>query len=303
MKTDIDRRVASIAPDAGPGMTPGALELMEEITTGMACVPATGPRAPAHRRSLRLPRRRRTGSGQEPGSPQGSPRSLRRLRILAPLAAAIVLLTWFLPDAAGLGPHPASAALDITRIGPNYLITVKDLFADPQRYEREFKAVHLNISLRLKPATPSLEGVIMTLNNDITALERPGGCGFARLRGCEIGIRVPVDFKGSAHIVLGRRARPGEFYAARASLAAEGEPLHCVGFVNQHLPAVLRMLRERGVPGAELVTYHGGRSSVPDSWYVHDGVMSKPGTALILVDPAPRPNSVVTLENYCPESS
>jgi hypothetical protein len=285
VNTDIDRLVASIVPDPGPGMTPGAGELLEEITLTMAESEASRE-TPARPMRLHAPRWRP-----------------RKLRLLVPLAALAVLLSWFLPDAAGVGPHPASAALDITRQGDDYIVTVKDLFADPKRYEREFKAVHLNISLGFEPATPSLEGVILTLSNAITALERPGGCGFGHgQRGCQVGLRVPVGYKGTANVVLGRKALPGEEYKARSTLAAPGEPLHCVPFVNKTVPVVVRMLSDRGVKSVEFVTYHGARSSAPDSWYVHDGVMSKPGTALVLVDPAPHPQPV-PLGLYCPGGS
>jgi hypothetical protein len=287
VNTEIDRMVASIAADTGPGMTPGAWELLQEITVTMAGEPGGRPEAPA--RPLRL------------RGPHWWPQRLQTLRLLAPLAAMTILLSWFLPDAAGLGPHPASAALDITRKGDDYIVTVKDLFADPKRYEREFKAVHLNISLTFEPATPSLEGVILTLSNEITALEPPGGCNFPR-RGCQIGLRVPVDYKGRANVRLGRKALSGEVYTARATFAAPGEPLHCVPFVNKTVPVVMRMLSERDVKSFEFVTYHGTRSSAPDSWYVHGGVMSKPGTALILVDPAPHPNPV-PLRTSCAEGS
>ncbi|MFC4536292.1 hypothetical protein [Sphaerisporangium dianthi] len=281
MNTDLDRLVASIAPSPGPGLTPGALELLDEITTGTAC----------------------DSDAVTAVQQRGRLRWHRRLRVLAPLAVAIVLASWFLPDAAGLGPRPASAALDITREGGDYIVTVKDLFADPERYEREFRAVHLNVRLSLEPVTPSLEGVIMTLSNEITALEAPG-CGFPRRwQGCQIGLKVPVGYQDRANVVLGREARAGEEYKVRATLAADGEPLHCTPFVNKHVPVVVRMLKERGVPRVEFVTYHGLVPSAADSWYVHDGVMSRPGTALLLVDVAPHPDPLLNLRNHCPGRS
>ncbi|MEU8271487.1 hypothetical protein AB0B89_30545 [Sphaerisporangium sp. NPDC049002] len=53
MNTDIDGLVASIAPDPGPGMTPGARDLLQEITVATAVEPVAVPVTPSATVSLR----------------------------------------------------------------------------------------------------------------------------------------------------------------------------------------------------------------------------------------------------------
>ena len=86
MKRDIDRLVAGIAPDPGPGMTTGARELLREITTD-----APYPARSVVRTRSRLLRRRFTGP------------------LIAAFAACTVAVSWLLPGVLG---NPASALQD-----------------------------------------------------------------------------------------------------------------------------------------------------------------------------------------------
>jgi hypothetical protein len=207
-------------------------------------------------------------------------------------------LTWLLPGAFGLGSRPASAALDIKRQGDYYVITVKDLFADPARYQAQLRGRGLNISLKLVPMTPGAEGRpfvwdpkedglteadVRLRKNLITTIGRPARCD--RPRGCAIGLKIPVGYSGSAVIYLGREARPGESYQDPLELNAVGGPLHCIDYTKKTVDRVRVLLREHGVPTVAFVDGHGTRTSVPGSWYVHDGVLSGPGRALLLVAP------------------
>jgi hypothetical protein len=265
---DIDRLVAGIASDPGPGMTPGARELFDEITTTSAVVPAR-PR----RRQFAVP-------------------------IVAGLAAATMVLSWVLPG--GFGTTPASAALDIKPEGGYYVITVKDLYASPKMYESELQAHGLKISLNVEPAPPSLDGQMMVMDwqanglsnperesrkDLITTIDRPGACRFSM--GCPIGLKVPITFTGRADISLARTGRPGETYKWRASLASPGEPLHCVDFINKPLDEVRPLLEKRGIT-LKLASYGEKKTpiSAPGSWYVHDGVLESSTSAIVLVWPS-----------------
>nr|BFE83892.1 hypothetical protein GCM10020093_064930 [Planobispora longispora] len=133
-----------------------------------------------------------------------------------------MLVTWMLPGS--LGPLPASAALDVKRDGDYYVVTVKDLFADPELYESELKARGINISLHVAPTSRSQTGSILLLQDvdllkagkpvpvdgPIETIEAPGRC--RSFGGCPIGLKVPVDFTKRAEITLGREAGPGERY-------------------------------------------------------------------------------------------
>ncbi|MFF0307071.1 hypothetical protein ACFYSC_06570 [Streptosporangium sp. NPDC004379] len=303
---DIDRLVAGIAPDPGPGMTPGARELLDEITA--MPVPAAGG----------LRRRLSTGVHRpRVTAPRGPSRLPRRsaMPLVAGIAAAVTMLSWALPGL--FGTAPASATLDIKQEGDHYVITVKDLYADPGMYERELKARGLDITLMLVPTSPSLVGQMVVLNGGhegirqgrvipeqdaIKTIDAPGDC--VRFAGCSIGLRVPVGFREKGEIFLGRNARPGETYKMPPGIDMPGEPLHCVDYVNRSVDEVRAMLRARGVEpefthyGAE----RGEKTSTPGDWYVHDGVMSAEGRARVLAVPtpngAPRP-----MDARCPEGS
>ncbi|MFI7639689.1 hypothetical protein [Nonomuraea sp. NPDC049400] len=272
---EIDRLVAGIAPDPGPGTTPIARELLEEIT------------------SVPVPARRRRSWFTLP-----HPRRWAAVPVLATLAA---LLSF------GVAQAPASAALDIVLVDDHYVITVQDLLADPEVYQRELRARGLDITLDVVPTSASLAGQMFLINDmdrlrsgrmvpvegPITTIGSPGPC--ERFLGCPIGVKVPVDFDKKAEITLGRQALPGERYKMPPGIAMPGEPLHCVDYVNKSVAEVAALLRERGVTPS-YISNNGKPSgpSAPGGWYVHDGVMSADGQALLLVgaEPGTRRSSV-----------
>ncbi|MFF0770747.1 hypothetical protein ACFYUK_17805 [Nonomuraea wenchangensis] len=266
---DLDRLVASLASDAGPGMTPIGRELLEEITAH----PVTASSATAQ---VRAPRRRRAWA-------------------TVPALAALATLLSF-----GVAQAPASAALDIRLVDGDYVITVKDLMAEPEVYQRELKDRGLDITLEVVATSASQAGQIFVLHDldrlrageavpaegPITTIDAPGSC--ARSGGCPIGVKVPADFDKKAQITLGRPARPGEKYRMPPGIAMPGEPLHCVAYVNKSVAEVGAMLRERGVTPSYVADWQRAQPSAPAGWYVHDGVMSADGEALLLVGPEPR---------------
>ncbi|MEU8798899.1 hypothetical protein [Spirillospora sp. NPDC048819] len=280
-----------------PPMGAGSSELLHEIT-------AT-PRETARRSPWT-------------SAPTILPRAVARLRLrlrlrltvplVAGLAAVAVLTSWFLPGSTGLGPEPA-AALDIRKEGGYYIITVKDAFADPERYQRQLGDLGLDISLEVQPVSPGLEGTIFTpydprtnrlappeqvhpADGLIHPIERPGDC--ARATRCTIGLRIPVDFRPNPDwqsmptISLGRKARPGERYKGFGPLNNPGEPLECRQLINKTVDQVRAMLLERGVTvGTFAVPGRGSRSWAPGSWYVATGWLSEPGKAVLVTDEKP----------------
>ncbi|NUW43255.1 hypothetical protein [Nonomuraea rhodomycinica] len=265
---EIDRLVAGIAPDPGPGSTPIARELLEEITS----VPV--PERRRRRGWLAVPR----------------PRRWATVPVLATLAA---LLSF------GIAQAPASAALDIELVDDHYVITVKDLLAEPEVYQRQLRARGLDITLDVVPTSASLTGQLIVINDmdqlmsgrmvpgegPITTIDAPGPC--ERFAGCPIGVKVPVDFDKKAEITLGRRALPGERYKLPPSIATPGEPLHCVDYVNKSVAGISALLREKGVTPSYIQYGKRAAPSAPGGWYVYDGVMSADGQALLLVGAEP----------------
>ncbi|MFI6992783.1 hypothetical protein [Nonomuraea wenchangensis] len=286
---DLDRLVASLAPDPGPGMTPIAKELLEEITAHpVAAHSATASPAVASP-AVASP------DAVSPATEQARAPRRRRTWVTVPALAALATLLSF-----GVAQAPASAALDIRLVDGAYVITVKDLMAEPEVYQRELKARGLDITLEVVPTSASLAGGIFVLHDldrlraghavsaegPITTIDAPGTC--ARFAGCPIGVKVPAGFDKKAQITLGRPASPGEKYRMPPGIAMPGEPLHCVAYVNKSVAEVGAMLRERGVTPSYVADWQRAQPSAPAGWYVHEGVMSADGEALLLVGPEPR---------------
>lgn len=280
---DVDTLVARIAPDPGPGLTPLARELLTEI------VSTAGEPLPPRRHTRWRPHLRAS-----------------RLVVLAAFTAVLIVVCWVLPGTFGLGTGPASAALDIKRDGEHYIVTLNDVFANPEMYQRELRDRGLDIQVRVEPMPPASVGKATVFDGTregsaITEIESSGTC--PRPSGCPIGFRVPVTFRGRAIVFIGRPARPGERYGTLTAIDSPGGPFHCVDFVNKTVAEVRLMLRARGVT-AEFTSYGWGsaRPSAPDDWYVHDGVMSAAGRAVILANPTPNP-APRPKKALCPDGS
>ena len=208
------------------------------------------------------------------------------------------------------GAQPAQV-LSFTTSAGYITVIVRDPLADPKRYQAEFAAHHLDITLSLVPASPSLVGTVVYIggsagSSDITTITAQGKC-FTGGGGsaCPVGVRIPVSFHGQAQVVFGRAARPGERYESTTSATAPGEVMHGLKFVGDTVAQVRAMLRERHVTvGDYNYDDHGyGRNlaSVPGSWYVYDADPWAPQQVMLMVgptktpppDPAPQPGTPV----------
>jgi len=240
------------------------------------------------------------------GARPGSARPLRlraRLLIGVPVAAALAVAGLVATSIGAPGQHlgPVSigppkaqaAALEFTRHGHYIDVIVRDPVADPARYRAEFARYHLNIGLTLVPASPSIVGTLVaeTMSADasqlrpITALGRcfTGGGGNV----CPVGVRVPLNFRGSATLVFARAARPGEVYESTGDATARGEAMHGLDFQGKTVTAVLAMLARRGITVSSWRVeraagcYTEMRRSVPQNWLVYQAVPFAPGKVLL----------------------
>jgi hypothetical protein len=194
-----------------------------------------------------------------------------------------------------VGPPRAQAAvLSLTRHGGYLDVIVRNPVADPKRYRAEFAKYHLNISLRLVPASPSIVGSLVYAGypgrdasqiKPITALGKcfTGGGGNV----CPVGVRVALRFRGAATLVFARAARPGEQFESAGQATARGEAMHGLRFVGKTVSTVLAMLARRGVtvPQWRVQRSQGcvtvSRRTVPGSWYVYDAEPWAPGQVLL----------------------
>jgi hypothetical protein len=243
-------------------------------------------------------------------------RRTRLALIAVPLAAAaaaasIVLATQGTPprpghhplagqrQATGHGITQLAAALSFTSSGGYLTVIVRDPLADRARYQAEFAAHHLHVTLTLVPASPSLVGTLVYFdepaNGGIVPLTAEGKCytgggGSA----CPVGVRIPLDFKGTAQITFGRAAKPGEQYETTAAADAPGEVMYGMQFKGDRVSQVLGQLSQRDVTVPHYNYNHDNYAkllnSVPDSWYVYDAVPWADDQVMLFVGPVwPQP--------------
>jgi hypothetical protein len=226
-----------------------------------------------------------------------------RLLIGVPVAAALAIAGLIATSAGAPGqrvgpisvgpPRAQAAVLSITRHGRYLDVIVKNPVADPKKYRAEFARYHLHISMQLVPASPSIVGSLVYdsesagSGSQLKVITARGKC-FTGGGGnvCPVGIRVPIHYRGTATLVFGRAARPGEQYESSAPATARGEAMHGLHFVGKTVAAVLGMLAERHVTVPQWRVqnrhcYTGSRRTVPSSWYVYDAVPWAPGQVLL----------------------
>ncbi|MFI9557505.1 hypothetical protein [Nonomuraea endophytica] len=212
--------------------------------------------------------------------------------VLLPLAAVIALVAVvgvaFLPKKAPIAP---SAALAFQRSGDDWIVTVTDLYVDPERYREEFRARGLDIELSFTPGSPSIVGGIVYMSTtEIVSLT--GTCA-ADPTGCAISLRIPAKLSEKAAIVLARPAKPGEEYDSLGYVNAPGELLHCVAFENMTVGELREALAKRDGSITDFRVMVGRESrkvaatQVPDSWFVHSALPHALGEVRIWVDPEP----------------
>ena len=244
-----------------------------------------------------------------PSRPRGRRRPIRTplaaaLAVIALVAAALAITRPSAPPKPATAPPPSVKAstrpvlaqvLSFTTSGGYITVIVRNPLADPARYRAEFAAHHLNITLKMVPASPSIVGTVVYIQEpasspDIETITAQGRCytgggGSA----CPVGVRIPVGYRGQAEVVFGRAARPGEQYDSTASATAPGEVLHGLRFAGDTVAQVLALLRERHVtvPVFNYAAPGGARnvSHVPGTWYVYDADPWAPGQVMLSVGP------------------
>jgi hypothetical protein len=250
-------------------------------------------------------------SGHRP-APRQRRQSRRGMLLAVPVAvaaAAVGIVTGVvaipgtsgpaLPHASHPLPHtgtplpPAAAKALAFTVKDGYItVIVKNPYADPSWYRADFQAHHLDITLRIRPVSPSLVGTVIYTDAPSSAVESEvtmiyGKCAQAPSGGdrCAIGIRVPMDFHGQYEVDFGRAARPGEVYVSANSAFAAGEALYGMkDIVGQPVAVVLAEIGQRHVTA--ILNDHstfGSPGKFPGTWYVNDAVPYAPGQVMLFV--------------------
>jgi hypothetical protein len=121
----------------------------------------------------------------------------------------------------------------------------------------------------------------------------PGHCG---TKTCDIGIKIPLGYKGFVRVVFGRTALPGEHY----NTGPGDTPGEGVGLSNVKNRTVADVLAEAKRKHISDISYryedHGSdkpysnglpADKVQSDWYVHDAVAGDGDEVIIFVGPHP----------------
>jgi hypothetical protein len=186
-----------------------------------------------------------------------------------------------------------AAALSFIHHGGYLTVKVKDPIADPARYRKEFAAHGLNVDLKLEPTSPRQTGSVIFEEGPAKIVTAPGHCG---TKTCDIGIKIPLGYKGFVRVVFGRTALPGEHY----NTGPGDTPGEGVGLSNVKNRTVADVLAEAKRKHISDISYryedHGSdkpysnglpADKVQSDWYVHDAVAGDGDEVIIFVGPHP----------------
>lgn len=190
-----------------------------------------------------------------------------------------------------LGP-----ALAFADNGSRVTITIVDLQADADRFNRELADHQLKFKLNLVPASPSVVGQVVAgfggdqnEPGDVRVGETPQGCEVGGAAPCNITISVAKDLRGEGELVLGRPLQPGEESVTFADLGAPKEPLAGVSYQGLQVGQVRELLRQRELTVLRYEVNLGDRNelrdTVPDNWKVRTGWMITGDQVVLGVNP------------------
>lgn len=202
----------------------------------------------------------------------------------------------------GVGPvdvGPGNAqALSFEKEGGYIVVIVRNPLADPARYRAEFAAHHLNIKLQMIPASPSLVGQVVFIGGSDLSQLKPITSDAAKCRtfggsDCQVGVRVPTSYNGTADLGFARAARPSEQYESSESVSAPGEAMHGLTYKGKTVSAVLAMLTARDVTVPQYRWNEPKRnytkvlrpSEVPGDWIVMSAIPWAFNQVLLFVQP------------------
>jgi hypothetical protein len=234
----------------------------------------------------------------DPADTEGSPRRRFLVRRVVPALVAAGIATAITFSVVGLPDrdrHEAlGQALSFTDEGNFLRVKIVDPKADSARYNAEFKKRHLDITLELVPASPSVVGKEVAAgfgadSENIRSTGDPEGCVEAGSYPCVPTFLVPKDYTGSADLQIGRAAAPGEHIDAGGAIDGHGEALEGVKYLNQTVAMVLAILAERGytVPEYRYTknNFTTSPKTVPTTWFVRSGFLVSGKEVILFVSP------------------
>jgi hypothetical protein len=214
-------------------------------------------------------------------------RRWRRPLTLAALTTAVASAALL---AVVVAPPPQAGALEISRSGDDYVVEVKDVYADPEKYRQEFRDRGIDLGLSIEPVSPSMVGGIVRihlegkergwdLNQQVDFTE--GEKCQNRSGTCLLSFRVPSGYRGGVRtLAIGRPAQPGERYETTGWMGDRGEILECVPFLDMTVAQVRAKLAEKGVSD---VLVHPVEAA--EDWWVTQADSPQQGKAVLTAAP------------------
>lgn len=246
--------------------------LVTPIDTGTTTTPAATPPTP----TATAPAQRRRSS-------------LRRWapRVALPVAivTGLTVLTWGGSEVVGPGTPAVAALVEVEQVGDELHLEVVDPEVDIDTARAAVAEAGIDVVITTVPVSPSLVGTIVMLS------QSEGGTGVEPLRegtcvsgggGCAVGVRVPEDFSGSAEVVIGRVAEPGEAYTSHTSIWAPGEALACTDLRGERVDAAVATLADAGFTPQFRQQPDGDFGD----WYVEDVLPASDSAAFVFVTPS-----------------
>ncbi|MEV0626849.1 hypothetical protein [Nonomuraea wenchangensis] len=278
------------------------IDRLVKAIDGAPCAPEQGPGARELRAAIMATPVPRRGLSRLPGGGAGGERRARR----PVLASAVVAVAATVAIGVGLpsgGPATeyANAAVSIKKAGDHFSFTITDLAADRRRFEEAFRAVGLNVTVKIVPARPDMVGKLFgpVIPEGFKWRGTIGVHGVTPCASAFCGkVWMPSDFPGRVVFGVGRPAEPGEAYVDDRVYDPSGEEsLDGYDVHGRTVEAVRAELRRRGLKvGYRLLWSHseGGTFNQPvpadrvkDDWVVNGSRDHSSDTVDLYVMPGP----------------
>lgn len=166
----------------------------------------------------------------------------------------------------------ANAAVSIEKTGEYFSVNITDPTADRHRFEEAFRAVGLNVTVKVVPVAPSDVGkLIGPVVPD--GFKWHGSIGTQGITPCSSAfcakVWMPADFPGRVVFGIGRPAKPGEPYVGDGPVDPEGdEALSGYTSHGKTVADVRAELSRRGLKaGYRLVWKYRGEDDGGFSWF------------------------------------
>ena len=297
---DIDLTRISPVTDAEAARlaSPAAFAQLASQITATPLLTTTAPAAHQGRQAASWRASRRPVSRRPARSWSRRRALLTGLSVTALAGAAALVTGLLLPGNNGANSPAAIQAVSFTKKSGYITVIIRNPYADTSWYNADFARNHLNITLHLIAASPSVVGQFVEITTDTTATSNEitminkGTCDHESST-CPIGFKIPADFHGMADMTIGRPARPGEQYLTAGSVFDKGEALYGLKdqVLGQPIGQVLALFAKHHI---KVATCHDASTNnnidpakIPSTWYLAGASAWAHNEVFIFVSPNP----------------